>query len=156
MEMGAFLANSIRAGRLLFSNIGRIEDYCQISNVSIMYIMPTRRHPYKKIMKKTYLMLSICTLASGLLLQSSAWGYTVTADTAFTWLNSSFSATGHGTDVPSGSIVSGSSGDASSYTGSFSNAYSGWSWTAAVVQDYGIFYAQASTQAHRDFPGNDF
>jgi len=101
-------------------------------------------------------MLSICTLVSGLTLQSPAWGYSVTADTQFIWLNSSFTSTAHGTDVPSGSIVPGAGGDASSYTGSFSSSYSDFSWTAAAVQDYGIFHAQASTQAHRDFPGKDY
>lgn len=92
----------------------------------------------------------------GLALQSAAWGYSVTADTQFTWLNSSFSATGHGTSVPPSSIVPGASGAGSTYDGAFANSYSGWSFSAAAVQDYAVFYARASSQAHRDSPGNDF
>jgi hypothetical protein len=108
-------------------------------------------------MKTPRFVLAIFTLAMGLALQSAAWGYTVDADTQFTWLNSTFSSTGHGTPVASGIIVPGVSGGAgSTYDGTFANSYSGFTWSAAVVQDYGIFYARASTQAHRDFPGNDY
>jgi hypothetical protein len=106
-------------------------------------------------MKAPRLVLSICTLAIGLALQSAAWGYSVTAATQFTWLNPS-NNTGYGTAVPPSSLVPGASGAGSAYNGTFANSYSGFSWSAAAVQDYQVFYASASTQAHRDSPGNNF
>lgn len=102
----------------------------------------------------------MCTVVSGLVIQSTAWGYAVTADTQFVWRNSTFTAPGHGTDVPAGSLVPGAGGVASSYTGDFASAPAssafGFAWTASAVQDYGVFHGQASTQAYRDFPGNDY
>ncbi|MBK7423787.1 MAG: PEP-CTERM sorting domain-containing protein [Propionivibrio sp.] len=100
-------------------------------------------------------MLSICTLVSGLTLHSLAWGYTVTADTQFylaelnihldgAWHRRAFRE--HRTGCRRRIQLH----------GSFSNSYSGFSWSAAAVQDYGIFHAQASTQAHRDDPGHDY
>ncbi len=100
--------------------------------------------------------LSICTVVCGLMLQSPAWAYFVSADTQFTWLNSTFTTTEHGIYVPPSSILSGASGDASSFSGSLANTYFDYSSAAIAVQEYGVFHAEASTHAHRDSPGNDY
>lgn len=101
-------------------------------------------------------LLAACILPGSLMLQSPAWAYTVTADTQFTRVNSTYSATGHGVGVAPATILPGASGTASSYSGGFANDYFDFSWTAVVVQEYGAFHAQAYTQAHRDSPGKDY
>ncbi len=90
------------------------------------------------------------------MLQSPAWAYSVSADTQFTWLNSTFTTTEHGIYVPPSSILSGASGDASSFSRSLANTYFDYSSAAIAVQEYGVFHAEASTHAHRDSPGNDY
>lgn len=105
-------------------------------------------------MKTLRLVILICTLAMGLALQSTAWGtiYTTTADTWFTWVNPSFNSTVHGTTTVAGIIVPGASGAGSTLLQGFDNGNFGFSSSAAAVQDYGVFYAQAFTKAYDNAP----
>lgn len=108
-------------------------------------------------MKKTCLVLSLCTLAIGLAFQSAAWGYSVTASTLFHYMNSTYSTWVPGTPAGAvGVIVPGASGAGSMIDGSFTNDYFSYSISAADVQDYGVFYARASAWANVPGPGATF
>ena len=105
-------------------------------------------------MKTHRLLMSVCILAMGLALQSVAYGYTVDATTLFTLVNSSGSNTSSGCRCPRAASFRGQAAPGPAYDWSVSAPLVSITWSAAAVQDYGIFYARASTQAYRDGPSS--
>ena len=103
-------------------------------------------------MKTPRLVLTICTLVIGLALQSAAWGYSVDASTLFIYRigPNGFTSQTAGTATAASNIVPGASGVGSSLVQSYGPANGlSLSISAEAVQDYGIFYAQASSQLTR-------